>query len=87
MLDLAKTFGTPKPVLGMIHLAPLPGAPRYSGQMTDVLERALQDARALQAAGVDASMTKASKSKTLKPNSGVKALTCPCQPMPIPSSV
>jgi membrane complex biogenesis BtpA family protein len=54
MLDLAQTFGTPKPVLGMIHLAPLPGAPRYSGCMADVLKRALRDAHDMQAAGVDA---------------------------------
>ena len=54
MLDLTQVFETPKPVFGMIHLAPLPGAPRYSGRMADVLERALHDARALQAAGVDA---------------------------------
>jgi membrane complex biogenesis BtpA family protein len=54
MLDLAQTFGTPKPVFGMVHLAPLPGAPRYSGRMADVLARALQDAHALQAAGVEA---------------------------------
>lgn len=54
MLDLAQTFGVPKPVFGMIHLAPLPGAPRYSGRMADILERALQDAQALHSAGVDA---------------------------------
>ena len=54
MINLAQAFGTHKPVFGMIHLAPLPGAPRYSGSMDDVLERALQDARALQAAGMDA---------------------------------
>jgi membrane complex biogenesis BtpA family protein len=54
MLDLTQVFGTSKPVFGMIHLAPLPGAPRYSGRMVDVLEQALQDAHALQAAGVDA---------------------------------
>ena len=54
MLDLSQLFGVPKPVFGMVHLAPLPGAPRYAGQMSDVLDRAMQDANALQAAGVDA---------------------------------
>lgn len=54
MLDLAEIFGTPKPVFGMIHLAPLPGAPRYEGSMDAVLERAVRDARALKEAGVSA---------------------------------
>lgn len=53
-MNLAQEFGTSKPVFGMIHLAPLPGAPRYSGSVSSVLDRALQDAAALHAAGVDA---------------------------------
>jgi len=52
-LNLEQRFGTIKPVFGMIHLAPLPGSPRYGGQMDDILDRARQDALALQAAGVD----------------------------------
>jgi len=51
---IEKIFGTPKSVFGMIHLAPLPGSPRYQGSMASVLERALRDAEALQTAGVDA---------------------------------
>ena len=54
MLNLAEIFGTIKPVFGMIHLAPLPGAPRYGGRMSDVLGRAIRDAEALHKAGVDA---------------------------------
>ena len=43
-----------KPVLlGMVHLQPLPGAPRWGGDMTLVIERALADADALEAAGFD----------------------------------
>lgn len=43
-------------LIGMIHLPALPGAPRYGGSMTAVLERALADADALSRAGVDAIM-------------------------------
>lgn len=44
----------PRGVIGMIHLLPLPGAPRWAGSMDGVLERALGDARALVDGGVDA---------------------------------
>lgn len=37
----------------MVHLLPLPGAPRYRGSMQQVLDRACQDAEALIAGGVD----------------------------------
>jgi BtpA family len=29
--DLSDLFGTPKPILGMVHCWPLPGAPGYTG--------------------------------------------------------
>lgn len=38
----------------MVHLLPLPGAPRYRGSMQEIIERAARDARALVAGGVDA---------------------------------
>lgn len=38
----------------MVHLAPLPGAPRWGGEVEQVLDRARDDARALHEAGVDA---------------------------------
>lgn len=41
-------------LVGMVHLAPLPGAPGWSGRMGDVLDRALADARALLDGGCDA---------------------------------
>ena len=37
----------------MVHLLPLPGAPRYAGSMQEVLDRAARDARALADGGVD----------------------------------
>jgi membrane complex biogenesis BtpA family protein len=46
-------FGTPKYVIGMVHLLPLPGSPRWDAGMREVLERAVADARALQGGGLD----------------------------------
>ena len=44
-----------QPVIGMIHLRPLPGAAAYAGGGSGpALEQALADGRLLQAAGVDA---------------------------------
>ncbi|MES9955427.1 MAG: BtpA/SgcQ family protein [Sedimenticola sp.] len=42
------------PVIGMVHLAPLPGAPRYDANLNWVQERALRDAQTLAEGGVDA---------------------------------
>jgi hypothetical protein len=41
-------------VIGMVHLPALPGAPGFDGDREAVRERALADARALDAGGVDA---------------------------------
>lgn len=51
-VSLPDLFGVPKPIVGMVHLAALPGAPRWGGSMPAVLERALADARALADGGV-----------------------------------
>lgn len=52
--DLNSVFGTERPVLGMIHLPPLPGAPNYGGSMTAVIDHALQDAETLTKNGITA---------------------------------
>ena len=41
-------------LIGMVHLAPLPGSPLWAGSMPDVVERAVADARALLDNGIDA---------------------------------
>ncbi|SFC33609.1 hypothetical protein SAMN05444422_10768 [Halobiforma haloterrestris] len=46
-------FDAARPVIGMIHLPPLPGAPGFDGDRGLVRERALADARRLVAGGVD----------------------------------
>lgn len=54
MKSLAELFGVPKPVIGMVHLWPLPGAPGYSGYgMQTIIDHALRDAEALVRGGVD----------------------------------
>ena len=41
------------PIVGMVHLLPLPGSPGWDGRMAGVLDRATSDARALVEGGVD----------------------------------
>ena len=53
--SLKELFGVEKPIIGMVHLWPLPGAPGYTGYGMDfIIERALEDAHALVEGGVDA---------------------------------
>jgi membrane complex biogenesis BtpA family protein len=52
--DLRAIFRTVKPVIGMVHCWPLPGAPGYTGYgMQTVIDQALRDAEALAGGGVD----------------------------------
>jgi len=48
---LESIFGTAHPVVGVVHLLPLPGSPRWGGNLDRVLDRAVKDARALRAGG------------------------------------
>jgi hypothetical protein len=51
---LSDMFGADKPIIGMVHLWPLPGAPGYTGYgMDTIIERALEDAHTLVDNGVD----------------------------------
>jgi uncharacterized protein len=52
--DLAQIFGTPKPIIGMVHCWPLPGAPGYTGYgIGTIIEHAVRDAEALAEGGCD----------------------------------
>ncbi|MFC5279133.1 BtpA/SgcQ family protein [Halorubrum rubrum] len=59
-MNLGSTFGTDAPVIGMIHLPALPGAPGAPDDgavaMDAAVERAVDDARTLEAGGVDGLM-------------------------------
>jgi len=51
---LGALFPVQKPVIGVIHLRPLPGAPRYEGEaVRDIYAAAARDARTLAAGGID----------------------------------
>jgi len=55
--SLADLFGVPKPVIGMVHLWPLPGSPGYTGYgMQKIIDHAVQDAEALVEGGVNGLM-------------------------------
>jgi len=58
MASFEGVFGTSKPVIAMVHLGALPGAPLYDGQagLEGIVAAAKADLDALQAAGVDAVM-------------------------------
>ncbi|HHX39645.1 MAG TPA: BtpA/SgcQ family protein [Armatimonadetes bacterium] len=53
-MDFRTLFRADKPVIGMVHLLPLPGSPGWGGSMEAVLERALADARAWAEGGASA---------------------------------
>lgn len=51
---LDQIFGVSKPIIGVIHLGPLPGAPRYDGDdVQGVYDACAQDAAVLAEGGVD----------------------------------
>lgn len=56
-MSLESTFGTDAPVIGMVHLPPLPGAPEApddgAAAMEAAVDRAVSDATALDRGGVD----------------------------------
>lgn len=54
MVQAGDRRAPPRGIIGMIHLLPLPGAPRWGGNMEAVVRRARADARALADGPVDA---------------------------------
>jgi hypothetical protein len=48
-----KIFGKKNPVIGVVHLLPLPTSARWGGDLPAIMERAEQEATALAAGGVD----------------------------------
>lgn len=52
---LLRLFGRDKPVIGVVHLMPLPGAPRFDGEAVEAIyQRGLDDARSYLEGGCDA---------------------------------
>jgi len=52
-VDLKQIFQTAKPIIGVVHLLPLPSSPRWGGDLKAVIARAEREATALAAGGVD----------------------------------
>jgi membrane complex biogenesis BtpA family protein len=52
-VDLNQIFKTANPVIGVVHLLPLPTSPRWGGSLQAVIDRAEQEATALASGGVD----------------------------------
>lgn len=52
-MNLQQIFSTSNPIIGVVHLLPLPSSPRWGGNLSAVIDRAEQEATALAAGGVD----------------------------------
>lgn len=52
-MDLKQLFKTPNPIIGVVHLLPLPTSARWGGSLKTVIERAEREATALASGGVD----------------------------------
>ncbi|MBS0015232.1 MAG: BtpA/SgcQ family protein [Arthrospira sp. SH-MAG29] len=51
-MDLNQIFNTENPIIGVVHLLPLPTSPRWGGDIKAVIDRAEQEATALASGGV-----------------------------------
>jgi len=54
MKKFLKVFKIPKPIIGMVHIEPLPGTPNYKGRVKDIIDKACTEAKLYLNAGVDA---------------------------------
>jgi uncharacterized protein len=52
-VNLNQIFKTPNPIIGVVHLLPLPTSPRWGGSLKTVIDRAEQEVTALASGGVD----------------------------------
>jgi membrane complex biogenesis BtpA family protein len=52
-VDLNQIFETANPIIGVVHLLPLPTSPRWGGSLKTVIDRAEREATALASGGVN----------------------------------
>ena len=77
-MSFETVFGSQKPIIGMIHLLPLPGAPHYGGSMEQIWDAALADLNALTEGGISAALRESNivgtsrQSSTLTPPTFVR---------------
>lgn len=55
-MDFQTAFSGQKPVIGMVHLKALPGAPGYGGSIEEIYRAAAEDLHTLEREGVDAAI-------------------------------
>lgn len=55
-IELRELFPVRRPIIGMLHAPPLPGAPRWQAPFSAVIERVLADVEALASGGADGLM-------------------------------
>lgn len=53
MINLKSLFISTKPVIGVVHLLPLPGSPKFDGDLDLIFDRSLEEVRLLRQGGVD----------------------------------
>lgn len=67
--EMDDLFGTSKPIIGMLHLDPLPGSPIYNGEGLDnVIEAVLKEAELLVKGGVNGLEVENFKDPSYDPN-------------------
>ncbi|MDY6940181.1 MAG: BtpA/SgcQ family protein [Cyanobacteriota bacterium] len=52
-MDLKPIFNTSNPIIGVVHLLPLPASARWGGSLSAIMDRAAREATALASGGVD----------------------------------
>ena len=52
-MNLKQTFNTNQPLIGVVHLLPLPTSARWGGSLSAIIDRAEQEAVALVSGGID----------------------------------
>ena len=52
-MNLQQIFNTTQPIIGVVHLLPLPTSARWGGSLNAIIDRAEQEAVALVSGGVD----------------------------------
>ncbi|MCB9209178.1 MAG: BtpA/SgcQ family protein [Ignavibacteriales bacterium] len=54
MKNFKKVFKVKCPIIGMIHIDPLPGTPKYKGKVKSIIDKAVKEAEFYSEAGIDA---------------------------------
>ena len=52
-MNFNSIFEKKYPIIGMVHLKPLPGSPKYVGDLDSIVKSAVKDAKNLESGGVD----------------------------------